>query len=80
MLLPYFPDITKPQAQLWLNEYKQKQHMKENISEREYWTYLSGRAIAEERGLDYFALLTRLQSETGYQHLSATQLLLDKLI
>ncbi|MBN6071524.1 DUF4123 domain-containing protein [Aggregatibacter actinomycetemcomitans] len=80
MLLPYFPDVTKPQAQLWLNEYKQKQHMKENISEREYWTYLSGRAIAEERGLDYFALLTRLQSETGYQHLSATQSLLDRLI
>ncbi|MBN6067554.1 DUF4123 domain-containing protein [Aggregatibacter actinomycetemcomitans] len=80
MLLPYFPDVTEPQAQLWLNEYKQKQRVKENISEREYWTYLSGRAIAEEKGLDYFALLTGLQSETGYQHLSATQSLLDKLI
>ncbi|WP_233444093.1 DUF4123 domain-containing protein [Aggregatibacter actinomycetemcomitans] len=72
MLLPYFPDVTEPQAQLWLNEYKQKQRVKENISEREYWTYLSGRTIAEEKGLDYFALLTGLQSETGYQHLSAT--------
>lgn len=80
MLLPYFSDVTGPQAQFWLNEYKQKQQAKENISEREYWTYLSGRAIAEERGLDYFTLLTTLQSETGYQHLNATQSLLDKLI
>ncbi|WP_244149098.1 DUF4123 domain-containing protein [Rodentibacter mrazii] len=80
MLLPYFPEVSESQAQGWLNEYKQSRTLTENISEREYWTYLSGRAIAEEKGLDYFELLLQHQSESGHRHLNAVQSLLDKLI
>ena len=80
MLTPYFPDVSVSQAQCWLDEYKQKQLSSESVSEREYWTYLSGRAIAEEKNLDYFELLSRYQEKTGYKHLSATQALLDELI
>ncbi|WP_256856105.1 DUF4123 domain-containing protein, partial [Rodentibacter ratti] len=80
MLHPYFSTVSESQAQCWLNEYKQKHATIENTSEREYWTYLSGRAIAEEKGVDYFELLLQHQSESGHQHLNAVQSLLDKLI
>ncbi|MCU0107878.1 DUF4123 domain-containing protein, partial [Pasteurella caecimuris] len=80
MLLPYFPDLSESQAQHWLDEYKQTQSAPENTSEREYWTYLSGRAIAEEKGLDYFELLSQIQAKTAYQTINATEYLLNRLI
>ncbi|WP_257797558.1 DUF4123 domain-containing protein [Aggregatibacter actinomycetemcomitans] len=59
MLLPYFPDVTEPQAQLWLNEYKQKQRVKENISEREYWTYLKRSYHCRRKRIGLFCLTHR---------------------